>query len=83
MIFCVPAVCVDVEEPDFNPIHKVPVIVSGDQGTVLIEVIDSELRLAANVMGSGAMQSLTAIQEQFLVIQSSLNQLQCGPISIT
>jgi hypothetical protein len=67
---------VDVEEADFNPIHKVPVIVSGDQGTVLIEVIDSELRTAANVMGSGAMRSSTAIQEQLLAIQSSLNQLR-------
>ena len=76
MMFCVPAVCVDVDEADFNPIHKVPVIVSGDQGTVLIEVIDSELRTAANVMGSGAMRSSTAIQEQLLAIQSSLNQLR-------
>jgi hypothetical protein len=67
---------VDVEEADFNPIHKVPVIVCGNQGTVLIEVIDSELRTPANVMGRGAMQLLTAIQGQLLAIQSSLNQLR-------
>jgi hypothetical protein len=29
---------VNVDKPDFNPISRVPVIVSGDEGTVLIEV---------------------------------------------
>jgi hypothetical protein len=68
------AVAVNVDEPDFNPIQKVPVIVSGDEGTVLIEVIDRDLRVA-NAAGGGAARS-TAIQEQLLAIQSSLNQLR-------
>jgi hypothetical protein len=59
---------VNVDKPDFNPISRVPVIVSGDEGTVLIEVTDSELR------GANAAQS-TAIQDQLLAIQSSITQL--------
>lgn len=47
------AVAVNVDEADFNPIQKVPVIVSGDEGTVLIEVIDRDLRVA-NAAGGGA-----------------------------
>jgi hypothetical protein len=31
---------VDVERKNFNPIHRVPVIVSGDQGSVFIDTID-------------------------------------------
>jgi hypothetical protein len=58
---------VNVDKPDFNPISRVPVIVSGDEGTVPIEVIDSELS------GSNAARS-TAIQDQLLAIQSSINQ---------
>ena len=69
------AVAVNVDEPDFNPIQKVPVIVSGDEGTVLIEVIDCDLR-AANAAGGGMATRSTAIQEQFLAIQSSLNHLR-------
>ena len=35
---------VNVNQPDFNPVSRVPVIVSGDEGMVLIEVIESDLR---------------------------------------
>ena len=31
---------VNVDEPDLNPISRVPVIVIGDEGTVLIQVIE-------------------------------------------
>ena len=65
---------VNVDEPDFNPISRVPVIVSGDEGTVLIEVIDSELR-GANAATGNAARSM-AIQDQLLAIQSSINQLR-------
>jgi hypothetical protein len=65
---------VNVDEPDFNPISRVPVIVSGDEGTVLIEVIDSELRGANAATGNAARS--TAIQDQLLAIQSSINQLR-------
>jgi hypothetical protein len=34
------ALGVDVERKNFNPIHRVPVIVSGDQGSVFIDAID-------------------------------------------
>ena len=52
---------VNVDERNFNPISRLPVIVSDDVGTALIEVIDSELR------GANAAQS-TAIQDQLLAI---------------
>jgi len=45
---------VNVDEPDFNPISRVPIIVSADEGKILIEVIDSELRGANAVTGNAA-----------------------------
>jgi hypothetical protein len=48
----------------------VPVIVSGDEGTLLSEVLDSELS------GANAAR-LTAIQDQLLAIRSPINQLRC------
>ena len=41
MIFCVPLEFANVDDPDFEPVKKVPVIVSGDEGSVFIEVVDS------------------------------------------
>jgi hypothetical protein len=48
----------------FNPIHRVPVIVSGDEGTLIIKVIDSDLRGANAATGNAA--QLIAIQDQLL-----------------
>jgi hypothetical protein len=31
------------KNPDFNSVRKVPVVVSGDEGSVFIEVIDEEV----------------------------------------
>jgi hypothetical protein len=64
---------VNVNKPDFNPISRVPVIVSGDEVTVLLEVIDSELR-GANAATGDAAQS-TAIQDQLLAIGWSFGVL--------
>ena len=38
----------NVDDPDFNPVKKVPVIVSGDEGSVFIEVVDSEILANGN-----------------------------------
>jgi hypothetical protein len=38
----------NVDDPDFNPVKKVPVIVSGDEGSVFIEVVDSEILADGN-----------------------------------
>jgi hypothetical protein len=64
---------VNVDKPDFNPILRVPVIVSGDEGTLLSEVLDSELSGANATTGNAA--RLTAIQDQLLAIRSPINQL--------
>ena len=33
-----------VDDPDFNPVTKVPVIISGEEGTVFIEVVKEVAR---------------------------------------
>jgi hypothetical protein len=45
---------VDVEVNNFNPIRRVPVIVSGDQGSVFIDCIEAEDQEGQQVGGGGA-----------------------------
>ena len=62
----------NVDDPDFNPVKKVPVVVSGDEGSVNIEVIDEELAvMGTNNRNAGG----TGICEQLLTLQSGISQL--------
>ena len=63
----------NVDDPDFNPVKKVPVVVSGDEGSVFIEVIDEELAVVGtnNRIAGG-----TGIREQLLTLQSGISQLR-------
>ena len=63
----------NVDDPDFNPVKKVPVIVAGDEGSVFIEVIDSEILADGNnrITGGG-----TGIREMLLTLQSGVSQLR-------
>jgi TolA-binding protein len=56
----------NVNKPNINPVSRLSVIVSSDEGTV-----------GANAATGNAAQS-TAIQDQLLAIQSSINQMQCN-----
>ena len=64
---------VNVDNPDFNPVRKVPVVVSGDEGSVFIEVIDEEI-LAMG--GNNRIAGGTGIREQLLTLQSGISQLR-------
>ena len=63
----------NVDDPDFNPVKKVPVVVSGDEGSVFIELIDEELAVVGtnNRIAGG-----TGIREQLLTLQSGISQLR-------
>ena len=65
-----------IEEVDYNPIRKVPVIVSGDQGSVMIETLDADVLAGAPGHRVGGVGSAAAIQDQLLAIQSSLSQVR-------
>ena len=68
-----------VVDPNYNPIRRVPVVVTGDQGCVYIDLIpcleegDDDLGVAA-AGGRGA--SATGIQAQLLALQSSNAQIR-------
>ena len=62
----------NVDDPDFSPVKKVPVVVSGDEGSVFIEVIDDELAVGTNNRIAGG----TGIREQLLTLQSGIAQLR-------
>jgi hypothetical protein len=64
---------INVDNPDFNPVRKVPVVVSGDEGSVFIEVIDEEI-LAMG--GNNRIAGGTGIREQLLTLQSGISQLR-------
>ena len=67
-----------VDNPDFNPVTKVPVIISGDEGTVFIEVVEElargEFARIGGVGGGGAAGA--GIREQLLAVQSGISQLR-------
>ena len=65
-----------IEEVDYNPIRKVPVIVSGDQGSVMIETLDADVLAGTPGHRVGGVGSAAAIQDQLLAIQSSLSQVR-------
>ena len=62
----------NVDDPDFNPVKKVPVIVSGDEGSVFIEVVDSEILADGNNQIAGG----SGIREMLLTLQSGVSQLR-------
>ena len=65
----------DIDELEYNPIKKVPVVVSGDQGSVMIEVLDADVLAGATGHRIGGVGSAAALQDQLLAIQSSISQL--------
>jgi hypothetical protein len=72
-ILCAAGVA-NVDDPDFNPVKKVPVIVSGDEGSVFIEVVDSEILADGNNRIVGG----TGICKMLLTLQSGVSQLRCN-----
>jgi hypothetical protein len=62
----------NVDDPDFNPFKKVLVIVSGDKGSVFIEVVDSEILADGNNPIAGG----TGICKMLLTLQSGVSQLR-------
>jgi len=70
----------NVDEADFNPVMKVPVIVSGDEGTVFIEVVEEVARgeFMRGVSGGAGVATAggAGIREQLLALQSGISQLR-------
>jgi hypothetical protein len=65
-----------VDDPDFNPVTKVPVIISGDEGTVFsIEVVEELARGEFARTGAGGAAG-AGICEQLLAVQSGISQLR-------
>ena len=62
-------------KPDFNPVKKVPVIISGDEGTVFIEVVDELLRAEFGKISVAGSVSRAGIGEQLLALQSGMLQI--------
>ena len=68
---------VNVDDADFNPVTKVPVIISGDEGTVFIEVVDEVSRAELGQIGGGGGSGAAGegICEQLLALQSRMSQI--------
>ena len=68
---------VNVDDADFNPVTKVPVIISGDEGAVFIEVVDEVSRAEFGRIGGGGGGSAVGagICEQLLALQSGMSQI--------
>ena len=62
-----------IDKLEYNPIKKVPVVVSGDQGSVMIEVLDADVLAGATGHRIGGVGSAAALQDQLLAIQSSIS----------
>ena len=79
---------VDCDAVGYNPIKKVPVVVTGDQGCVNIDIVPPTLDEAGNVIegigdggaggrGVGGMASTTAgLAAQLLAVQSLASQIR-------
>ena len=68
---------------EHNPIKKIPVVVSGNQGSVMIKILDADILAldADNLAGAtghqiGGVGIAAAIQDQLLAIQSAISQLR-------
>jgi hypothetical protein len=73
---------VDCNAPDYNPIRRLPVVVTGDQGCVYVNVVpvfdkhqaavgNVELGAGAAILGGGA-----GISAQLLSLQAAASQIQ-------
>jgi hypothetical protein len=62
-----------VDDPDFNPVTKVPVIISGDEGTVFIEVVEESLQ------GANLPELVVLVVAVLQELEFVNNYWQCNP----
>jgi len=70
---------IDCNSAEYNPIHRIPVVVTGDQGCVYIDIVpsfDEADVVGGPIVVGGARAATGGIQSQLLAIQSQSSQIR-------